>query len=176
MATVDMRHVNFWLPPDFRPNMQRTGSQKHNRGSAAATSQNQAMPLYDKAGSRLQNGSKSKFKPKSAVVTDRRGFTTRSVDDRIEAQGTCGRACPGRTRLICWGYLARAHDSVSCSDDDTLPPLEEALQRAKFRGHVQDSLQHLKDSRFDPSGSSQTMLRLQNSKGDSQGTRGMHAQ
>jgi hypothetical protein len=66
MATVDMRHVDFWHPPDFRPNTQRIASQKDNRGSAAATtSQNQVMPLYNNAGSRFQNSSKSNSKSKS---------------------------------------------------------------------------------------------------------------
>jgi hypothetical protein len=66
MATVDMRHVNFWLPPDFRPNMQSTASQKHHRGSAAAAnSRSQAVPLYSKAGSRLTHSGISR----SAVVT-----------------------------------------------------------------------------------------------------------
>jgi hypothetical protein len=102
MTTVDMGHVNFWVPPDFRLDTQRTASQKHHRGSAAATaSQNQAMPLYNETGSRHQNSSKSKFKPKSPVVTDRPGFTTRHGDDGIEARGTCGTPCPGRARLIC---------------------------------------------------------------------------
>jgi hypothetical protein len=34
MATVDMRHVNFWHPTDFPSHMQRTASQKYCRGSA----------------------------------------------------------------------------------------------------------------------------------------------
>jgi hypothetical protein len=33
-----MRDVNFRLPPDFRPKSQRTASQKHHRGPAAAAS------------------------------------------------------------------------------------------------------------------------------------------
>jgi hypothetical protein len=70
--------------------------------------------------------------------------------------------------------IARDHDSVSCSDDDTLPPLEEALQNAKLRGNVPDTLHYLNDSGIDPSGSFQTKLRLENSNGDGQGTRGMH--
>jgi hypothetical protein len=89
MATVDMAHVNFWLPPDFRPNTQRTASQSRHRGSAAATaSQNQAMPLYNKAGSRHQNSSRSKFKPKPSVETDRPRFTTRHRGGGIKARGT----------------------------------------------------------------------------------------
>lgn len=70
--------------------------------------------------------------------------------------------------------LYGGHDSVSCSDDDSLPPLEEALQNAKLRGNVQDSLQHLNDSVFDPSGTSQTPMQMENSNGESQGTRGMY--
>ena len=65
-------------------------------------------------------------------------------------------------------------DFVSCSDDDTLPPLEEALQNAKLRGDVQDSFQYLNDSEVHPSDSSRTAMRVENSNGDSQGTRGMH--
>jgi hypothetical protein len=72
MTTVDMGHVNFWLPP--------------------AASRKQAMPLYNKAGSGHQN-SKSKFKPKSLVVTSQPGFITRPRDDGIEARGTCGTLC-----------------------------------------------------------------------------------
>jgi hypothetical protein len=88
MATVDMRHVNFWLPPDFHPNTQRTAEKKPHSGSAAAaSSRNQAVPLYGKAGSRLQNSSKSK--PKSAVVTQQHEFPTLSEDDSVKAQGMC---------------------------------------------------------------------------------------
>lgn len=104
MATVDMRHVNFWLPPDFRPNSQRTTS--HHRGPAAApTSQKQAVPLCNKAGRRPQNSSKSKAKSKSksGVVTDRHGFATRSTDDSTAPQGTYRTTCCGRAHLICYG-------------------------------------------------------------------------
>jgi hypothetical protein len=87
MATVDMRHVNFWLPPDFRANTQRTTSQKHRGSAADANSQNQGVPLYKEAGSRLQNSSKSKSK--SAVVMQRHEFPTHSKDDSVKAQGTC---------------------------------------------------------------------------------------
>jgi hypothetical protein len=162
MATVDMRHVNFWLPPDFRPDTQRTASQKHHRGSAAAaTSQNQAVPLYNKAGSKLQNS--SKFKSKSAVVNNRHGFTTRPRD-RIEAQGTCRTACPGIAHLIYSRYCSsRYHNSVGYSDDDTLLPLEEALQNMKWRRNVDDSLQRLNNLGFGRSRSFRTTLRLENS-------------
>jgi hypothetical protein len=104
MAIVDMRHVNFWLPPDFRPNTQRTTS--HHRGPAAApTSQNQAVPLCNKAGHKPQDSSKSKAKTKSKSggVTDRHGYGTRTIDDRIEAQGTYRTTCCGRAHLICYG-------------------------------------------------------------------------
>lgn len=81
-----------------------------------------------------QNSSMSKFKRKSAVVTDQPRFTTRSLDHRIEAQDTCKTACPERTRLICCKYLACEHDSVGYSDDDTLLLLEEAYKIRSWPG------------------------------------------
>jgi hypothetical protein len=66
---------------------QRTASQKHHCGSAAATNfRNQVVPLHKKAESSLQKNSKSKSK--SAVVTVQRGFPTHFADDIVKAQGT----------------------------------------------------------------------------------------
>jgi hypothetical protein len=48
MATVDMRRANFRLPPVLCP-------------AAAAKSRNQAVPLQQKAESKHNHGSKSKF-------------------------------------------------------------------------------------------------------------------
>jgi hypothetical protein len=86
MATINMRQVNFWLLPDFCPNMKRTASQKHHCGpAAAATSQNQAVLLYNKAGFRLQNSSKSKSK--TAVVTEQHEFPLHSEGQSVNARG-----------------------------------------------------------------------------------------
>jgi hypothetical protein len=49
MAAVDIRRVNFYLPLDFRPNMQRTSLQMQHRGSVSAT----AKSLRNKAESTL---------------------------------------------------------------------------------------------------------------------------
>jgi hypothetical protein len=88
MAAVDMRHVNFWLPPDFYPDTQHTTSQKHGRGSAAAANlRDQGLSQYKKAESRLQSSSKSK--PKSGVVTQQHGFQIHCEDDNFNPQGTC---------------------------------------------------------------------------------------
>lgn len=100
MNTVDMRYVEFWHPPPFSPNTQRTAYQERHRGPAAATTSPEQAVLCDKAGSRIQNSSKPKSKPMSAVEADRHGFAARSIDDRTKAQGTRGIAPLERAHLI----------------------------------------------------------------------------
>jgi hypothetical protein len=87
MATVDMRHVNFWLPPDYRPNTQRTAPHKHHGGSALTTanSRNPGVPLYNEAGSRLKHSGKSKS---PIVAPQDQEFPTYSRGDRAKARGT----------------------------------------------------------------------------------------
>jgi hypothetical protein len=85
MAAVDMRRVNIWLPADLCPNnTQYTASNKHQHGSApaAATSRSQAAPLNKKAGPRPQHSGKPN---KSAAVTQRHEFLTRSEDGSVKA-------------------------------------------------------------------------------------------
>lgn len=87
MAAINMRHLNFWLPPDFRPNTQHATSQKHHRGSvAAANSRNQAVPLCKKVGSRLTHSGISRS---AAVVTQEHEFSNQPVGDKVKTRGTC---------------------------------------------------------------------------------------
>jgi hypothetical protein len=86
MATVDMRRVNFWLPPDFPPNTQRTSLQKHHRGSVstAAKSRNKAVSLCNKAESMLKRSGDSK---PAVVLTQKHEFSTYSKVDGVKFQG-----------------------------------------------------------------------------------------
>jgi len=87
MAAVDMRHVNFWLPADCRPNTQRAAPKKNHRGSVVtASSRNQTVPLYSKAGSRLPHCGISRS---AVVVTQTHGFSNHPVGDGDKTQGTC---------------------------------------------------------------------------------------
>jgi hypothetical protein len=87
MATVDMRRVNFWLPPDFPPNTQRTSLQKHHRGSvsAAAKSRNKVVSLCKKAESTLQPTGESMS---AIVLTQKHEFSTYSKVDGVKLRGT----------------------------------------------------------------------------------------
>jgi hypothetical protein len=88
MAAVDMRRVKFWLPPDYRPITQCTASQKYHHVSAFATtnSKNQAVPLYNKAGSKLKHSGKSKS---VVAAPQEHECSTHSKGDKVKAQGTC---------------------------------------------------------------------------------------
>lgn len=55
MATVDMRHVQFWQPPNSSFCTQRPASHKHGR-SASITTNSQNQPVHQKADSTLKCG------------------------------------------------------------------------------------------------------------------------
>jgi hypothetical protein len=86
MAAVDMRRVNFWLPPDYSPT-QRKASHKqkhrHRPASATADSRKKAVPLYDKEPAVDQSGQSHS----AAAVTEGCELSTHS--DRAKTQGVC---------------------------------------------------------------------------------------
>jgi hypothetical protein len=81
MATVNMRRVNFWLPPDFRPNPQHT-SRKHHR----ANLRSKRVSLYNNGESTLKRSGESQ---PTTVVTRELEFSTHSKADGVEFQDTC---------------------------------------------------------------------------------------
>jgi hypothetical protein len=88
MAAVDMRRVNFWLPPDCSPTQGKASHKqrhRHRPASATADSRNKAVPLNDKESAIDQSGQSQS----AAAVTEGCELSTHSEGDRAKTQGVC---------------------------------------------------------------------------------------